>query len=234
MQFLTWIRRQLRGLVEVQWDSSKWITSEGLDDQIVQFAHETVRTFFLEGCRSGNLVLDRNEIMKGHATLLRACLNFISIADFDSTEDEDLSPGPYKTPFHYQKFFETGSQSDRLVYCGTPDRTSMMRLSYPFLDYAVRYLFYHFLLEVRDNTRQFTDVLSDRDFGLWKRWSFLTDKGYTIQTLLLTSTEVPYGACEIITDFVRRLIEKSPAPPVWSTSALISALEHMQRVGNSK
>jgi hypothetical protein len=103
--------------------------------------------------------------------LLRACLNYIGIDDFACTENGVLSPGPgCRTTLAIGSQFDGESRSTGFT---TPTITSEMRISYPFLDYAVSALLQHavylVISEDQDWEDHFLETLWDHQFRLWKR-----------------------------------------------------------------
>jgi hypothetical protein len=176
-QFLRWLRAHSRGLVEVQSETKDDDPCTSLDGLVVQFIHETVRTFFLTD--NGFRILNPadstyyHHVSIGHQALLKACLNFINIEDLSLTEDESLSRGPRgedEITLQWKLRDRVGSDPYSSIQTWTGISPS------PFLHYAVNYLFYHFLfLEAEISLEDiFIDALSERNGRIWRRWKLLS------------------------------------------------------------
>ena len=142
---------------------------EGLDDQgeghqIVQFIHETVRTFFIESKNTGRSEFGRpNE--KVHELVLQACLNFIATSDAG-----DWLSGVGLIPIcHFPGQHGSHTKKDQERY-----RTSLSQ-SVPFLPLAVSWLHEHLVsAETKRSERHQVDLIrrlggpSNEAFEAWK------------------------------------------------------------------
>ncbi|KAK3994492.1 hypothetical protein QBC44DRAFT_44695 [Cladorrhinum sp. PSN332] len=187
-QFHRWLRARSIGLLEVKSDNS-----QPLGLQRVQPIHSSVRSFFLSGrgfaCLSaGNpsippTLTPAEFIDISHCSLLRACLTYLNMRDFESLGHAVKPPkSPKPGPGLKLNIPSTVSSQRHLVMS-----------SYPFLQYAVDHLLFHMLSPTY--FRYFlpqTEVLlalSANKFRLWKRWSSLMGT-YDPDTILARHLEV--------------------------------------------
>jgi len=176
-QFHRWLRARSIGLLELKSDNRQTIVNEPLGLQRVQPIHSSVRTFFLEGrgfaCLAEELPgvppsLSVDEFIDiSHYSLLRACLVYLNMRDFEHLghhHHNGASPlaSPHETRFQQQAVF---------------DQRKLVMSSYPFLQYAVDNLLFHML-----SPRFFRYFLPQHEVllslsanraRLWRRWTSL-------------------------------------------------------------
>ncbi|KAK4177158.1 hypothetical protein QBC36DRAFT_372366 [Triangularia setosa] len=174
-QFHRWVRTRSIGLLEVQSD-----TNESLGLQRVQPIHCSVRSFFLSGrgfaCLiSGNPSIPANLTTAdyldiSHYVLLRACLTYLNMRDFES-----LSQSPKPTTLKPTPFVALDTHLRPLSTATT--QRQLITSSYPFLQYAVSSLLFHLLSPTYFRyflpQNELFLTLSANKFRLWKRWTSL-------------------------------------------------------------
>ncbi|KAK0669940.1 hypothetical protein QBC41DRAFT_302068 [Cercophora samala] len=168
-QFHQWVRTRSIGLLEARSDGN-----ESLGLQSVQPIHGSVRAFFLSGrgfacLTSGNSSVPPNLgtvdfLDISHYSLLRACLTYLNMRDFESLGQSSRPTAPQKSaPFR--------------PLSTTANQRELVMSSYPFLQYAVSNLIFHLLAPT--HFRYFLPqnelflALSANKFRLWKRWTSL-------------------------------------------------------------
>ncbi|KAK4161637.1 hypothetical protein QBC43DRAFT_357513 [Cladorrhinum sp. PSN259] len=171
-QFHRWLRARSIGLLELKADNS-----QPLGLQRVRPIHDSVKSFFLSGrgfaCLSaGNTsippTLTTTEFVDiSHYSLLRACLTYLNMRDFESLGQAAKSP---KSPnqIHGLKLQIPSTVSSQ---------RHLVMSSFPFLQYAVDHLLFHLLSPTYfryflPQTEVFL-ALSANKFRLWKRWTSL-------------------------------------------------------------
>lgn len=204
-QFHRWLRARSIGLLELKSDTHnnrQSTAKETLGLQRVHTIHSSVRSFFLSGrgfacLAAGNPsipatlpITDFLDIT--HYTLLRACLTYLNMRDFESlghgarrrrkhpptststTTPSSSTSSPPTTPPLLLKLETT------LHWHPPPTVSSQRHLimsAHPFLHYAVTHLLHHLLspLSFRYFLPQhpLLTTLSAHGFRLWKRWTSL-------------------------------------------------------------
>jgi len=176
-QFHRWLRARSIGLLELKSDNRQTVVNEPLGLQRVQPIHSSVRTFFLAGrgfpclaedCPAVSPSLGTDDFIDiSHYTLLRACLVFLNMRDFEHIghyRGGSTTPltSPHETRFQQQAVF---------------DQRNLVMSSYPFLQYAVDNLLFHML-----SPRFFRYFLPQHEVllamshnraRLWRRWTSL-------------------------------------------------------------
>ncbi|KAK4235092.1 hypothetical protein C8A03DRAFT_37077 [Achaetomium macrosporum] len=186
-QFHRWLRARSIGLLELRSDSRQPTANEPLGLQRVHPIHSSVRTFFLSGRGFACLAAGNSSIPPSlpiadfiditHYTLLRACLIYLNMRDFESlghgARRRRKAPSP-SSPLGVLKLETT------LSWHPPPTVSSQRHLimsSYPFLQYAVSHLLFHLLSP--QPFRYFLPqhallaTFSANKFRLWKRWTSL-------------------------------------------------------------
>ncbi|KAK4222399.1 hypothetical protein QBC38DRAFT_519237 [Podospora fimiseda] len=177
-QFHRWLRARSIGLLELKADSGQPV---GL--QRVQEIHHSVRTFFLSGrgfaCLSaGNSSipprLTTGEFMDiSHYTILRACLMYLNMRDFDSL-GSPKSPKSPRSPAGLNWDIPSSSAASR-------QQRQLITSSYPFLQYAVENLLFHMLSPTQFKyflpQTEVLQMFSSNNYRLWKRWTLLMGTG---------------------------------------------------------
>lgn len=193
-QLNRWIRARSIGLLELRSSSSSsseggtrgGLANEPWGLQRVQVAHDSVQTFFLSGrgfaclaptstSLSSSSLSTPDLIDQAHYSLLRACLTYLNMRDFEplASSSYPLSPPPPPPP---PAAFSPASNST-WTSKSARDQRHLVTSSYPFLQYAVRNLLFHML-----SPRQFRHFLPQggllRTFAadrcrLWRRWTAL-------------------------------------------------------------
>ncbi|KAK0649120.1 hypothetical protein B0T16DRAFT_349714 [Cercophora newfieldiana] len=176
-QFHRWLRARSIGLLELKSDNRQPVVNEPLGLQRVQPIHSSVRTFFLAGrgfpclvedCPAVSLSLSTDEFIDiSHYTLLRACLVFLNMRDFEHIGHHrggSTTPltSPHETRFQQQAVF---------------DQRNLVMSSYPFLQYAVDNLLFHMLsprfFRYFLPQHEVLLALSHNRARLWRRWTSL-------------------------------------------------------------
>ncbi|KAH6844814.1 hypothetical protein B0I37DRAFT_311013 [Chaetomium sp. MPI-CAGE-AT-0009] len=191
-QFHRWLRARSIGLLELKSDAPhrQSTASEPLGLQRVHTIHPSVRSFFLSGrgfaCLSaGNPSIPESLPISDflditHYTLLRACLTYLNMRDFES-----LGHGARRRRKPSASSSTTSSPTllklETTLHWHPPPTVSSQRhlimSSYPFLHYAVTHLLHHLLAP--HPFRYFLPqhpllaTLAANRFRLWKRWTSL-------------------------------------------------------------
>ena len=169
-QFHRFIRSRSVGLLELKPETRDGVIHEPLGLQRVQVIHESVRTFFLRGrgyaCLAGSQAARFGSFTDvSHFALLRACLAYLNMTDFESLGNGSLPLAPM--PYEESKFWRKN----------VTDQRNLVMSSYPFLQYAVDNLLYH-LLSPREfryflPQQALLDAFSQHRSRLWRRWTAL-------------------------------------------------------------
>jgi protein SERAC1 len=169
-QFHRWIRSRSVGLLELKPEAKDGVIHEPLGLQRVQVIHESVRTFFLTGrgfpCLAGEKAARLGEFSDvSHYALLRACLTYLNMADFESLGKGSLAVAPM--PYEESKYWRKNVH----------DQRNLVMSSYPFLQYAVDNVLFHLL-----SPRYFRYFLPQKELvrafsanrcRIWRRWTAL-------------------------------------------------------------
>jgi hypothetical protein len=196
-QFHRWLRARSIGLLELKSDNHPHprhpTPNEPLGLQRVQPIHSSVRTFFLSGrgfacLAAGNPSIPPTLPLSDffditHYTLLRACLTYLNMRDFESLghgarrrHKAPHSPATPNTPGLPNLTLLTPP----IPYHPPPTVATQRHLimsSYPLLHYAVTHLLFHLLAP--SPFRYFLPqhallaALTSHGFRLWKRWTSL-------------------------------------------------------------
>lgn len=234
-QFHRWLRARSIGLLELKSDTSQSTINEPLGLQRVQPIHSSVRTFFLsgrgfpclcEGSPSVSPSLSTDDFIDiSHYALLRACLVFLNMRDFEHIGHHragNTTPmcSPHETRFQQQ---------------AAVDQRKLVMSSYPFLQYAVDNFLFHML-----SPRYFRYFLPQHEvllafshnrFRLWRRWTSLlgtTDAAVILGKHAASSSGTSallspvFGACYRLERVFRRLqarmvasgTAEGPLPPI--------------------
>jgi hypothetical protein len=208
-QFKGWLRVHSRGLVEAR-PISKDCNANGPDAQIIQFIHDTARTYFLT--RHGMEALTHApmvNILTFNYVLLRACLNYLNIDDFQPVENDEPLLRPPNDAYVEDRLSRVndikGVRPGELAYREEPRFRNI--LAYPFLDYAMTYLFYHFFAIAADDRlhgkRLFVRSLEVNSGRIWRRWMILT-KGSELDAFANIEVEGLLKFGDIERDYTRR------------------------------
>ncbi|KAK4032311.1 hypothetical protein C8A01DRAFT_50875 [Parachaetomium inaequale] len=188
-QFHRWLRARSIGLLELKSDTHRQpttTTTEPLGLQRVHPLHASVRTFFLSGRGFACLAAGNPSIPPSlstsdflditHYALLRACLTYLNMRDFESLGHgarRRRKPPPPSSPSLLK-------MEEELHWHPPPTVSSQRHLimsSYPFLEYAVTHLLHHLLSPLPFRyflpQRALLAVLAGNRFRLWKRWTSL-------------------------------------------------------------
>ncbi|GAB1317198.1 hypothetical protein MFIFM68171_07408 [Madurella fahalii] len=190
-QFHRWLRARSIGLLELKSDNDddnrQPVTNEPLGLQRVQPIHSSVRSFFLSGRGFACLASVNPPISASlsptdfidisHYALLRACLTYLNMRDFESL-------GPSKRRHHYHATDRSPQSPDSIkldTWYHPPATVSSQRhlvmSSYPFLQYAVENLLFHLLSPTPFRyflpQHEVLMAFSANNFRLWKRWTSL-------------------------------------------------------------
>lgn len=192
-QFHRWLRARSIGLLELKSDTPHTTITEPLGLQRIHPLHPSVHTFFLSGRGFACLATNHPSLPPHlplatflditHFTLLRACLTYLNMRDFESLghgAPRRRKPPPPTSPTTPQTALTLDTHPTLESYHPPPTVSTQRHLimsSYPFLQYAVTHLVYHLLspspfryfLPQQDLLR----TLSARGFRLWKRWTSL-------------------------------------------------------------
>ncbi|KAM7196341.1 hypothetical protein V8F33_006250 [Rhypophila sp. PSN 637] len=183
-QFHRWLRARSIGLLELKTDSRQRVANESWGLQKVQPIHSSVRSFFLSGkgfacladaCLAGLFPQDLSpeiSIDLSHYSLVRACLTYLNMRDFENlghTRFHDRRP---ISPQHHHPLHQSGSPISQVTSPATTSISNFSTLvnspalspqemysrektfvsqrnlimsSYPFLQYAVDNLLFHLL-----------------------------------------------------------------------------------------
>ncbi|KAK4203176.1 hypothetical protein QBC40DRAFT_219804 [Triangularia verruculosa] len=175
-QFHRWVRTRSIGLLEAKSDGN-----ESLGLQRVQPIHCSVRSFFLSrrgfaclaptmSCTPSSLTTT-DLIDISHYTILRACLTYLNMRDFES-----LNQSPKSSPITKSPPFLKLETHLRPLSTVTTQR-QLITSSYPFLQYAVSNLLLHLLSPTYFRyflpQNELFLTLSANKFRLWKRWTSL-------------------------------------------------------------
>jgi protein SERAC1 len=158
------------GLLELKPEAKDGVIHEPLGLQRVQVIHESVRTFFMNGrgfrCLAGDATMEPGDFTDvSHYTLLRACMTYLNMTDFESLGKGSLLVT--SMPMEESKFWRKN------VY----DQRNMVMSSYPFLQYAVDNLLFH-LLSPRYfryflPQHELLKLFSSNRCRIWRRWTAL-------------------------------------------------------------
>lgn len=213
-QFHRWLRARSIGLLELKTDSRRGVANEPWGLQKVQPIHSSVRSFFLSGqgfaCLSEGLVSPGLELLPedfidlSHYSLLRACLTYLNMRDFENLgqtrtpttttttqASSPITPATTTTLSSLSTLINSPGQVQP-----TPQelhfrqktilsQRTLVMSSYPFLQYAVDNLLFHLL-----SPRYFRYFLPQHElflslsanrFRLWRRWTSLLGTADTIQ-----------------------------------------------------
>ncbi|MCJ1431234.1 hypothetical protein MMC27_000585 [Xylographa pallens] len=167
-QLEAWIRTRSRGLAEVKrYQPEDFDQGDYQERSIVQFIHESVRTFFLHGNRTILELLypSMSESFVGcsHTQLARACINILSIDEILLWASEALASLEDST--YYATYYKV---VNNLV---------VPSISSSFQDYAVLFLFEHArYLGIEDlQQANIVDMLVDQE-AVFQAWALLHDK----------------------------------------------------------
>ncbi|VBB81412.1 Putative protein of unknown function [Podospora comata] len=237
-QFHRWVRTRSIGLLEVKSDGN-----DSLGLQRVQARHSSVHSFFLSGrgftcLTSGNSTIPANLTTTdfptiSHYSLLRACLTYLNMRDFESlSQSPKPSPNVKSAPF-------LSLNIPLRPLSTTANQRQLMTSSYPFLQYAVSNLIFHLLSP--QHFRYFLPqnelflALFANKFRLWKRWTSLlgthdADEIITLHTKVGTETKglmsPVYGARFRLERVLRKLGGLS--------AAALRVKEEEQRLGKGR
>ncbi|KAK3290129.1 uncharacterized protein B0H64DRAFT_332713 [Chaetomium fimeti] len=196
-QFHRWLRARSIGLLELKSDAPhrQSTASEPLGLQRVHTIHSSVRSFFLSGrgfacLAAGNPsipatlpIADFLDIT--HYTLLRACLTYLNMRDFESlghgSRRRRKPPTSTTTPSSSSTTSPTLLKLETTLHWHPPPTVSSQRhlimSSYPLLHYAVTHLLHHLLAPQPFRyflpQHQLLTTLAANRFRLWKRWTSL-------------------------------------------------------------
>jgi hypothetical protein len=221
-QFHRWLRARSIGLLELKSDNRQHPTAnEPLGLQRVHPIHSSVRTFFLSGRGFACLAAGDPSIPATlpiadfvditHYALLRACLTYLNMRDFESlghgaarrrkatttTTNNPLSPNPntntnlkLETAPHYQQEWYPPPTVT------VSSQRQLIMSSYPFLQYAVSHLLFHLLsprlFRYFLPQRELLAALAANRFRLWKRWTSLLGS-YDPAVIIAKHTTEPSG-----------------------------------------
>ncbi|KAK3345965.1 hypothetical protein B0T25DRAFT_266517 [Lasiosphaeria hispida] len=173
-QFHRWLRARSIGLLELKSDNRQAVVNEPLGLQRVQPIHSSVRTFFLSGrgfaCLSDGSAAAPSDfstedfIDVSHYSLLRACLTYLNMRDFEHLGHtmQAVPIAAQETHFWQQNVF---------------DQRNLVMSSYPFLQYAVDNMLFHMLsprfFRYFLPQHELLLALSANRFRLWRRWTSL-------------------------------------------------------------
>ena len=167
-QLKAWIRTRSRGLAEVQRYQPKSFDLRGHHKiSIVQFIHESIRTFFLHGNRTILELLyplmSERFVACSHTQLARACVNILCINEILLWAMRTLASSEYST------------NDD--TYDSFVDNLVIPPISSTFQDYAALFLFKHARYpEIADLQREhLVDMLVDHEV-VFLAWALLHDK----------------------------------------------------------
>lgn len=116
------IKHLSKGLVEIQ---NVPISYDGTVEPRVQFIHQSVGDFLLQhkGHQLIDNTLDTSPIPRSHDSLARACARYLTMIELE--------------------WFRENSRLDRVTGVYIRISESELRKTYPFCEYAVRFLFVH-------------------------------------------------------------------------------------------
>ncbi|PKS04937.1 hypothetical protein jhhlp_008303 [Lomentospora prolificans] len=229
-QFHRFMRSRSVGLLELKPETRDGVTHEPLGLQRVQVIHDSVRSFFLSGrgyaCLAGEKAAATATFADAsHYVLLRACLDYLNMSDFESLGNGPLSPS---TPMPYEtdnKFWKKN----------VTDQRNLVMSSYPFLQYAVDNLVYHLLspLPFRYFFPQMAllRLLSSNKCRLWRRWTSLL--GATTPATILAACKsaqdllTPVYGARFALERVLRTLSKMSSVDVPPTSPSVMASSAM-------
>ncbi|KAK3319530.1 hypothetical protein B0T19DRAFT_268759 [Cercophora scortea] len=198
-QFHQWLRARSIGLLELKSDNTQGVANEPWGLQKVQPIHSSVRSFFLSGrgfaCLarpsspdaykppSSPSLFTEDYIDISHYSLLRACLTYLNMRDFEnlghhSTAGITTNNPATTTATTTKQDASSPSRKKNIV-----DQRNLVMSSYPFLQYAVDNLLFH-LLSPRHfryflPQREVMHTLAANRFRLWRRWTSLLSGGGT-------------------------------------------------------
>ncbi|KEZ38880.1 hypothetical protein SAPIO_CDS10192 [Scedosporium apiospermum] len=216
-QFHRFMRSRSVGLLELKPDTRDGVTHEPLGLQRVQVIHDSVRSFFLSGrgyaCLAGEKAASTATFPDAaHYVLLRACLDYLNMSDFESLGNGPLSPQTPPTPYEAESKFWRRNVTDQ---------RNLVMSSYPFLQYAVDNLLYHLLspLPFRYFFPQMAllRLLSSNRSRLWRRWTSLL--GATTPSTILSASKsaedllTPLYPARFALERVLRTLSRLSSPP---------------------
>ncbi|KAK4207199.1 hypothetical protein QBC37DRAFT_355718 [Rhypophila decipiens] len=221
-QFHRWLRARSIGLLELKTDSRQGVANESWGLQKVQPIHSSVRSFFHSGKGFACLadaglaglapqgLSPEVSIDLSHYSLVRACLTYLNMRDFENlghTRFHDKRP---ISPQHHHPSPSisqvtspaTTSISNLSTLVNSPalspqemyfrektfvSQRNLIMSSYPFLQYAVDNLLFH-LLSPRFfryflPQHELFVCLSANRFRLWRRWTSLVGTADPVQIL---------------------------------------------------
>ncbi|KAK4187864.1 hypothetical protein QBC35DRAFT_219195 [Podospora australis] len=182
-QFHSWLRARSIGLLELKSDDSQPLVNEPLGLQRVQPIHSSVRSFFLSG-RGFSCLASKNSTIPSpltaaefidisHYTLLKACLTYLNMRDFESLGHNHRSAAADNKSAGSLKVDTISWQQPTTV----SSQRHLIMSSYPFLQYAVDNLLFHMLSPQYFRyflpQNEILSTFSANKFRLWKRWTSL-------------------------------------------------------------
>ncbi|KAK3313963.1 hypothetical protein B0H66DRAFT_503773 [Apodospora peruviana] len=203
-QFHRWLRARSIGLLELKSDTHRQgVANEPWGLQKVQPIHSSVRSFFLAGrgfaclAEGSSLVppdlSPEDFIDLSHYSLVRACLTYLNMRDFENLGHHHNhyggphSPGTDSTTSGMPNSATTSPSRDNKQQSSfwqqrsVLDQRSLIISNYPFLQYAVDNLLFHLLsprlFRYFLPQRELLLTLSANRFRLWRRWTSLLGVG---------------------------------------------------------